>query len=70
VRARYPRRLNLFPPDKLAKVLEGVGAAIDAMGGSLTMSYATVAATAARGQGPVQGGPALPARPCVVECGL
>ncbi len=41
-------RLNLLPPDKLATVLEGVGAAIDAMGGSLTMSYTTVAVTASR----------------------
>ena len=41
-------RLNLFPQDKLAKVLEGVGAAIDAMGGSFTMPYTTVAVTAAR----------------------
>jgi SAM-dependent methyltransferase len=37
-----------LPPDKLAKVLEGVGAAIDAIGGSFTMRYATVAVTAAR----------------------
>jgi len=40
--------LTQLPPDKLAEVLEGVGAAIDAMGGSFTMSYATVAVTAAR----------------------
>ena len=33
---------------KLAEVLEGVGAAIDAMGGSFTMPYATVAVTATR----------------------
>jgi SAM-dependent methyltransferase len=39
---------NLLPPDKLATVLDGVGAAIDAMGGSLTMSYTTVAVTALR----------------------
>jgi hypothetical protein len=31
----------------VAEVLEGVGAAIDAMGGSFTMPYATVAVTAA-----------------------
>lgn len=37
-----------LPSDKLAEVLEGVGAAIDAMGGSFTMHYATVAVTAAR----------------------
>lgn len=41
-------RLNLFPPDKLAEVLESVGAAIDAMGGSFTMPYTTVAVTAVR----------------------
>ncbi|MGA8117490.1 MAG: class I SAM-dependent methyltransferase [Actinocatenispora sp.] len=39
--------LTQLPPDKLAEVLEGVGAAIDAMGGSFTMSYTTVAVTAA-----------------------
>jgi SAM-dependent methyltransferase len=39
---------NLLPPDKLATVLESVGAAIDAMGGSFTMPYTTVAVTAAR----------------------
>jgi SAM-dependent methyltransferase len=32
----------------LAEVLEGVGAAIDAIGGSFTMPYTTVAVTAAR----------------------
>jgi len=41
-------RLNLFPPDKLAQVLERVGAAVDAMGGSFTVPYTTVAVTAAR----------------------
>jgi SAM-dependent methyltransferase len=40
--------LTQLPPDKLAQVQEGVGAAIDAMGGSFTMHYATVAVTAAR----------------------
>jgi hypothetical protein len=40
--------LTRLPSDKLAEVLEGVGAAIDAMGGSFTMPYATVAVTAAR----------------------
>ncbi|HTZ25856.1 MAG TPA: class I SAM-dependent methyltransferase [Streptosporangiaceae bacterium] len=44
--------LNLLPPDKLAQVLDGVGAAIDAMGGSFTMPYATVAVTAKRTSGP------------------
>jgi SAM-dependent methyltransferase len=38
--------LTQLPPDKLTKILDGVGAAIDAMGGSLTMSYTTVAVTA------------------------
>ncbi|MGH3623916.1 MAG: class I SAM-dependent methyltransferase [Sciscionella sp.] len=40
--------LTQLPSDKLAEVLEGVGAGIDAMGGSFTMSYATVAVTAVR----------------------
>lgn len=35
-------------PDKMAEVLEGVGAAIDARGGSFTMPYATVVITAVR----------------------
>ncbi|MFF3455325.1 class I SAM-dependent methyltransferase [Streptomyces sp. NPDC002730] len=40
--------LTQLPSDKLAEVLEGVGAAVDAMGGSFMMRYATVAVTAAR----------------------
>jgi SAM-dependent methyltransferase len=40
--------LTRLPPDKLAAVLGSVGAAIDAMGGSFTMSYTTVAVVAAR----------------------
>ena len=40
--------LTWFPADRLARVLEGVGAAIDAVGGRFTMSYTTVAVTAAR----------------------
>jgi hypothetical protein len=40
--------LTQLPADPLAEVLEGVGAAIDAMGGSFTMRYATVAVTARR----------------------
>jgi SAM-dependent methyltransferase len=40
--------LSQLSPDPLARVLESVGAAIDAMGGSFTMSYATVTVTAAR----------------------
>jgi hypothetical protein len=42
------KRPSCSRPDKLTEVLEGVGAAIDAMGGSFTMPYATVAVTAAR----------------------
>jgi SAM-dependent methyltransferase len=44
--------LTQLPPDKLAQVQEGVGAAIDAMGGSFTMRYTTVAVTAERVAGP------------------
>jgi SAM-dependent methyltransferase len=40
--------LTRLPPDKLSIVLEAVGAAIDALGGSFTMPYTTVAVTAAR----------------------
>jgi SAM-dependent methyltransferase len=40
--------LTQLAPDKLAEVLAGVGAAIDAMGGSLMIGYNTVAVTAAR----------------------
>ena len=40
--------LTRLPPDQLAEVLDGVGAAIDRIGGRFTMSYATVAITAAR----------------------
>jgi SAM-dependent methyltransferase len=40
--------LTQLPPDKLAEVLEGAGAAIDAMGGSFMMPYTTVVVTAAR----------------------
>jgi SAM-dependent methyltransferase len=40
--------LTQLPSDKLAKVLEGVGAAIDAVGGGFTMHYTTVVVTAAR----------------------
>jgi hypothetical protein len=35
-------------PDKLAQLLEGIGAAIEAMGGSFTMPYTTVTVTAVR----------------------
>jgi len=37
-----------LPADKLAKVPEGVGTAIDVIGGSFTMPYTTVAVTAVR----------------------
>jgi len=37
-----------IPPAKLAELLAGIGAAIDAVGGSFTMHYLTVAVTAAR----------------------
>ena len=40
--------INLLPPGKRAEVLQEVGAAIDAIGGSFTMSYTTVAVTAPR----------------------
>ncbi|QLE75142.1 class I SAM-dependent methyltransferase [Streptomyces rectiverticillatus] len=42
--------LTQLPPDKLAEVLEYVGASIDAMGGGFTMPYVTVAVTAARAE--------------------
>ncbi len=40
--------LTRLPQDKLAELLEGVGAAVDKAGGSFTMRYATVAVTATR----------------------
>ncbi len=40
--------LTQLAPDQLAQVLEGAGAAIDAMGGSFLMEYATVVVTASR----------------------
>jgi SAM-dependent methyltransferase len=40
--------LTQLSPGSLAEVLAGVGEAIDAMGGSFTMPYATVAVAAAR----------------------
>lgn len=36
------------PPAKLEELLAGIGAAIDAVGGSFTLDYTTVAVTAAR----------------------
>jgi SAM-dependent methyltransferase len=44
--------LTRLPADKLAVVQDGVGGAIDAMGGSFTMHYTTVAVTAVRVTGP------------------
>jgi SAM-dependent methyltransferase len=40
--------LTQLPPDPQTEVLDRVGAAIDAIGGSFTMPYATMAVTAAR----------------------
>jgi hypothetical protein len=37
-----------LPADLLAELLDGVGAAIDALGGGFTMSYATVVVAAVR----------------------
>ncbi|MDI2130660.1 class I SAM-dependent methyltransferase [Yinghuangia seranimata] len=36
------------PPPVLARLLDGVGAAVDAMGGAFTMTYATIGLTATR----------------------
>jgi len=40
--------LTQLPADKLAEVLAGTGAVIDAVGGSFMVGYATVVTTAAR----------------------
>jgi SAM-dependent methyltransferase len=40
--------LTQLPPDKLAEVLAAVGAAIDRLGGSITVPYTTVVVTAGR----------------------
>ena len=40
--------IRLFPPEKLPDVLEGVGTAVDSIGGSFTMRYSAVAITATR----------------------
>jgi hypothetical protein len=40
--------LTQLPPHRLAEVLEGVGTAVDAMGGSFTMPYTTVTVAATR----------------------
>ncbi len=44
--------LTRLAPDQLAEVLASVGAAIDALGGSITVSYTTVVVTAARTAAP------------------
>lgn len=44
--------LTRLPREKLAEVLDGVGDAIDAIGGGFTMSYATVATAAVRTNAP------------------
>ena len=40
--------LTQLPPDKLAELLDAVGAAIDGLGGSFTVPYTTVVVSAAR----------------------
>ncbi|WP_345357463.1 class I SAM-dependent methyltransferase [Actinoallomurus liliacearum] len=40
--------MTRLPPEKVAEVLESVGAAVDALGGGFTMPYSTVAVVAAR----------------------
>jgi SAM-dependent methyltransferase len=40
--------MSQIPPDRLAELLAGIGAAIDAVGGSFTMHYSTLAETAVR----------------------
>ncbi|MDP9849291.1 hypothetical protein [Streptosporangium lutulentum] len=40
--------LTQLPPDRLAEVLKGVGAAIDAIGGGFTVPFTTLAVTAVR----------------------
>jgi SAM-dependent methyltransferase len=42
-----------FPPATIDELLAGIGATIDAIGGSFTMRYAAVAVTASRLRGPV-----------------
>lgn len=39
---------NLLPPEKLEGLLEGIGNAIDSVGGTFTMGYAAIVVTAAR----------------------
>jgi SAM-dependent methyltransferase len=53
--------LTRLRPDQVAEVLDATGAAVDAMGGNVTMTYATVAVTATRSgpprRRPSDGGP-------------
>jgi hypothetical protein len=44
--------LSRLGPDELGEVLGEVGAAVDELGGSFTMAYATVVVTSARSGGP------------------
>jgi hypothetical protein len=37
-----------FPPAKLQEILAGIGAAVDTVGGSFTMRYATIVVAAVR----------------------
>jgi SAM-dependent methyltransferase len=39
---------SLLPPDQLEELMAGIGSAIDAVGGSFTMPYSVMVATAAR----------------------
>ena len=43
--------LTYLPPEKAAEVLEGIGATVDAIGGSFTMDYTTAVVTAVRAGG-------------------
>jgi len=43
-----PGGVTQLPPDKLTEVLEGIGAALDTMGGRFTVSMITAAIIAAR----------------------
>jgi hypothetical protein len=42
------KSIGCLTSDKLAEVLDGVGKAIDEIGGHFTMTYTTLATTAAR----------------------
>jgi SAM-dependent methyltransferase len=44
--------ISLFPPDEVPEILQRVGAAINATGGSFTMRYTAVAVTASRTSAP------------------